>query len=156
MDGATERVHATAVAAGGRAALIFGASGAGKSDLALRCLTLPASGLITAPVHLVADDQVWLERRGNQLWAAAPAALLGKLEIRGLGILDVEPTPASPVAMAVELVAASQVPRLPNPWPQRQILGLQVPVLRVCPFEASVAQKLILALLSPALPPVQP
>ena len=156
MDGGLERVHATAIAAGGRAALIFGASGAGKSDLALRCLSLPTSGLISAPVLLVSDDQVLLERRGDGIWAAAPATLRGKLEVRGIGILDVEAAPASEVVLAVELTALAEVTRLPDPWPQRRILGLCVPVLKVWAFDASAAQKVVLALLSRNLPAVQP
>ena len=156
MDGGLERVHATAIAADGRAALIFGASGAGKSDLALRCLSLPLSSLISAPVRLVSDDQVLLERRRDGLWAAAPATLRGKLEVRGLGIVEVEAAPASEVELAVELAALAEVPRLPDPWPQRRILGLRVPVLKVWAFEASAAQKVVLALLSRSLPAVQP
>ena len=109
MDGATERVHATAIAAGGRAALIFGLSGSGKSDLALRCLSLSASSLITVPIQLIADDQVLLVRTGNTILASAPAPLLGKLEVRGIGILSVEAGPATEVKLAVEQIGRAHV-----------------------------------------------
>ena len=55
-------LHATAVAIDGRAVLLRGASGSGKSDLALR--------LIDAGARLVADDQSELYRRGDVLKVA--------------------------------------------------------------------------------------
>ena len=76
-------VHATAVAIDGRALLLRGPSGAGKSDLALR--------LIDAGARLIADDQSVLRREGGRLLAAVPAAIAGLIEVRGVGILRVEP-----------------------------------------------------------------
>ena len=61
---ATLLVHATAVAIGGRAVLLRGPSGSGKSDLALR--------LIDAGAELVSDDQSLLERRGDTVVVRAP------------------------------------------------------------------------------------
>ena len=55
MKEARELVHGTCVALGGRAALLRGGSGAGKSDLALRFMALPAEGALIP--RLVADDQ---------------------------------------------------------------------------------------------------
>ena len=72
-------LHASAVAVAGRAVLILGASGSGKSGLALRLLALGAD--------LVADDRVLVERRGEGLVARAPAVLAGLIEARGVGIL---------------------------------------------------------------------
>ena len=95
MHGAVERLHATAIAVGARAILIRGPSGCGKSDLALRCLALPSSGLVTSPAKLVSDDQVLLTRDGLSLSVSAPQTLLGRLEVRGLGILEVGTGPTS-------------------------------------------------------------
>ena len=80
-DGAGARLlaHASAVAIGGRAVLIQGASGAGKSGLALRLIALGAS--------LVADDRVVLERAGGGIRARAPEPLRGLIEARGVGLL---------------------------------------------------------------------
>ncbi len=155
MDGATERVHATALSMGTRAAVIFGASGTGKSDLALRCLALPVSNLISTPAQLIADDQVVLERRESELWASAPSSIGGKLEVRGIGILEINAAGPARVALAVELVSRLEVPRLPDPWPFRDILGLKVPVLKLWAFENSAPLKVMLALLNPALPKVR-
>ena len=66
----------------GRAVLIAGPSGAGKSDLALR--------LIDRGFTLVSDDQTIVKRDGDRLLASAPPTIAGKLEIRGIGIVDME------------------------------------------------------------------
>ena len=73
-------LHATCVSWGGRAALIVGASGTGKSALAL---TLMAHGCC-----LVADDRVRLEARDRAIYAACPDAIQGLIEARGIGILQ--------------------------------------------------------------------
>lgn len=60
----SETLHATSVSIGGRAILIEGVSGAGKSDLALR--------LIDRGAVLVSDDYSIVERRNGQIIASAP------------------------------------------------------------------------------------
>lgn len=154
MDGAVEQVHATAVAVGNRAVLFRGPSGAGKSDLALRCLALPLSALLPYPARLVADDQVVLWRDGLTLAARAPDTLLGKLEVRGLGILEVDPERAGRIALVADLVAPGEVERLPDPWPVVNLLGLAVPVIRISAFECAAPLKILAALSMPALPPL--
>jgi serine kinase of HPr protein (carbohydrate metabolism regulator) len=66
LDDAVENHHGTAIAIGSHAALIRGASGAGKSDLALRCLAVAPTALIPGPARLVADDRVELKREGQR------------------------------------------------------------------------------------------
>jgi HPr kinase/phosphorylase len=130
-------LHATAVAISGCAVLLRGASGSGKSDLALR--------LIDAGARLVADDQSELRREGDRLIVRAPAPIAGLLEVRGVGIMRLDALPEAPVALVVDLVAAEGVERLPaqqTEW----ILGLALPLIAVWPFEASAAAKLRLAL----------
>lgn len=156
MAGASERVHATAIAAGPHAALIFGPPGSGKSDLALRCLAVAPFALSPHPARLVADDQVLLQREGNSVFATAPAALLGKLEVRGVGIVDLAPAPPTRVTLAVELVAPGVLERFPDPWPRRDILGLSVPILQLWAFECAAAAKILIALSNPALAPPRP
>ena len=72
-------VHATTLDIAGLGVLILGASGVGKSDLALR--------LIADGALLVADDQTLVEARGDELWATAPATIAGLIEARGVGIV---------------------------------------------------------------------
>ena len=64
-------LHGSAVALEGRGLLILGASGTGKSALALRMMAHGA--------RLVADDRVVLARRGDALIASAPPALRGTI-----------------------------------------------------------------------------
>jgi serine kinase of HPr protein (carbohydrate metabolism regulator) len=130
-------VHATAVAIAGRALLLRGPPGAGKSDLALR--------LIDAGAALIADDQCALRRAGDRILVRAPPAIAGLIEVRGLGILRVPTEIEAPLALVVDLVRPELVERLPQGHSE-DFLGLAVPLLALAPFEASVAAKLRLAL----------
>ena len=130
-------LHATAIAIDGRGVLLRGASGAGKSDLALR--------LIDAGASLVADDQSELFRRGDQVIVRAPAAIAGLIEVRGIGIFQLDALAEAPVALLVDLVPAETLERLPAQRSER-ILGLALPVIALAPYEASAAAKLRLAL----------
>jgi len=130
-------LHATAVAIDGRAILLRGASGSGKSDLALR--------LIDAGARLVADDQSELCREGDRVIVRAPAAIAGLIEVRGVGIVRLAALAEAPVALLVDLVPAAEIERLPKPHTET-ILGLALPVIVVAPFEPSAAAKLRLAL----------
>jgi HPr kinase/phosphorylase len=143
---ASEIVHGTCVALGPRAALLRGRSGAGKSDLALRFLAL-ASEPGWEP-RLVADDQVFVEAKGDAgLVASAPATLAGKIEVRGLGILEVSHLKQAHLVLAVDLAAPHEVPRMPpESLAKIMIATVPLPLLRLAPFEASAPLKLKLAL----------
>jgi len=137
-------VHATCVAirVGGRwrAALLRGSSGAGKSDLALR--------LIEAGARLVSDDQTSLRNHDGTVLAAAPASIRGLLEVRGIGIVQLdrsELVARAAVALLVDLVAAMEVERLPEPA-HEVVLDTRLPRIALAPFEASAPAKLRLAL----------
>ncbi len=147
MSGEAERVHATAIAVGTRAALIRGPSGSGKSDLALRCLGLAPSAIVQDAVRLVADDQVLLKEQRSAIVASAPATLRGKLEIRGVGILEIPAIPEAEVVLVADLIRGGAIERYPDPWPVARILGLDIPLLRLSPFESSSALKLVTAIL---------
>lgn len=154
MREARELVHGTCVALGNRAALLRGGSGAGKSDLALRFMALPREGELQ-PL-LVADDQVWVETRSDgSLMASPPQAIAGKIEIRGLGILEVPFVAEAPLKLVCDLVGGKDVPRMPpEPWERTVIMGVAVAVVKLDPFEVSAPLKLKLALLLAA--PEQP
>lgn len=141
-----EIVHGTCVALGRSAALIRGPSGAGKSDLALRFLFLARRGpAALEPPTLVSDDQVILSRQGDLIRAAPPETIAGRLEARGVGIVEVKWSAEADLRLVVDLVAPSHVPRLPE-TETAEILGL--PVRRIClaPFEASAPIKLAAAI----------
>jgi HPr kinase/phosphorylase len=140
-----ELIHGTCVAFGPHAALLRGPSGSGKSDLALRFLALPADG--ERRPALVADDQVFIEATGNVLLASPPPAIAGKLEVRGLGIIDVPYAKNAELILVVDLVAADKVQRMPlEDLEQSEIAGALLSRVALAPFEASAPLKLKLAL----------
>ena len=131
-----ENVHGTSVARDGRAVLLTGPSGSGKSDLALR--------LIDRGFRLVSDDQTILSRAGDRLTASAPTQIRGKMEIRGLGIVEMETDSDVPLALIVELT--SEIERIPAEGRTRRILGHSLPVVRIDAMTASAPAKVALAL----------
>ena len=132
----SETVHASTVATEGRAILITGPSGSGKSDLTLR--------LIDRGFSLVSDDQTIVRRDGDRLLASPPPTLAGKLEIRGIGIVDVEHVADVPVAMIVELT--SDIQRMPDDSRERPILGVSLPLVSIDAMGASAPSKVAFAL----------
>lgn len=130
------QVHATCVEIGGVGVLIRGAPGAGKSDLALR--------LIDGGARLVADDYTDLAVVAGRLVARAPASIAGRLEVRGLGVVEAPAVAEAPIGLVVDLVAASAVERLPDAR-TCAYLGFDVPLLALAAFEGSAAAKLRLA-----------
>ncbi len=98
-------VHATAVSAYGRALLICGPSGSGKSALALRLMALGAG--------LIADDRTLLRAQpdGPPL-AERPPGLPSAIEARGLGVLSVDLSPRAPVVAVLDLTRP-ETERLP-------------------------------------------
>ncbi len=133
-------LYATCVEFDGRGILLCGPSGSGKSDLALR--------LIEAGGTLVADDQVVLEVRDNQLFASAPPSLKGQLEIRGLGIRMFPAADAVPVALVAELVPPGEIERLPETRAMR-LNEVAVPSICLYGLEASAVAKIRCALAQP-------
>jgi HPr kinase/phosphorylase len=140
-------VHGTCVALGNCAALLRGPSGAGKSDLALRFVALP--GEDGDQPLLVADDQVLVARNGSgELVASAPPTIAGKIEVRGLGVMELPAAARARLALVCDLVKGEEVPRMaPHPWERTVIAGVSVKLIKLDPFEASAPLKLKMALL---------
>ena len=131
-----ETIHASTVAIDGRAVMITGPSWSGKSDLTLR--------LLDRGFTLVSDDQTIVRRDGDRLVATAPPAIAGKLEVRGIGIVEVERLGDVPVALLVELT--SDIQRLPDDSRERPILGVGLPLISIDAMTASAPSKVSLAL----------
>ena len=132
----SETIHASTVSTDGRAVLISGPSGSGKSDLALR--------LLDRGFTLVSDDQTIVRREGDRLVSSAPPTIKGNLEIRGIGIVDMDTVADVPVALYVELT--SEIVRLPDDRRERPVLGVNLPLISVDAQTASAASKVALAL----------
>jgi len=131
----SETIHACCVAIDGRGVLIAGPSGSGKSDLALRLLDRGAV--------LVSDDYTILEARDGRLFAAPPATIAGKLEIRGVGIVERSFAAKVPVALLIDV--ASPPERMPEVG-GRTIDGLALPSVALAALEASAPIKVEAAL----------
>ena len=132
----SENLHSSSVALDGRAVLISGPSGSGKSDLALR--------MLDRGFTLVSDDRTIIRKQGGKLIASAPETIKGKLEIRGLGIVDVESVSEVPVSLVVEL--RTDIQRMPDDSQERLILGAAIPLISVDAMTASAPSKVALAL----------
>jgi HPr kinase/phosphorylase len=130
------QIHATCVAIDGAGVVLRGPPGSGKSDLALR--------LIDRGARLVADDRTDLQREGNVLVARAPAATAGMIEVRGVGIVRDDAAESAAVALVVDMADGTDIERMPEPR-TCDILGLEVPVIAVAPWEASADAKVRLA-----------
>lgn len=132
----SETLHVSCVAIGEHAVLIEGRSGSGKSDLALR--------LIDRGAVLVSDDYTILVRSARNLIATPPATIAGKMEVRGLGILDMPHRDRVPVALLVQLL--DEVDRMPPEPQRRRIAGVDIAVVAIRGHDASSPIKVELAL----------
>jgi serine kinase of HPr protein (carbohydrate metabolism regulator) len=133
---ADDVLHMSCVAIRGRAVLIAGRSGRGKSDLALR--------LIDRGAALVSDDYTRVRVENGRLLAAAPPNISGKMEARGIGILEFPVESDVPVALCVDL--DGEIERMPAEGETRRLAGLDVPLVHISALEASAPIKVEAAL----------
>jgi serine kinase of HPr protein (carbohydrate metabolism regulator) len=115
--------------------LLTGASGVGKSELALE--------LLARGHRLVADDAAELRRRGARVHGHCPPLLRGFLEARSLGILNIERlygrralAASAPLDLIIELdtppaEAAHGLERLSGRRDTREVLGVTVTVISI-------------------------
>ena len=116
-------VHASAVCLDGQGVLLLGESGSGKSTVALNLIE-------SYGAELIGDDRIALFAEGAALLARPYENLHGLIELRGLGLLRLPYCAKADIGLAVELGAASQVPRLaPSAYFTHD--GVAVPLLRL-------------------------
>ena len=123
------RMHGSSASRDGQAVLLIGPPGVGKSDLVLR--------LLGRGFDLVADDQA--DIADGRI--AAPAALAGLLEVRGLGILRLPHVASARLALVADLTERAE--RLPEPAVHA---GLQVPLVHIDAQAASAPDRIVMAL----------
>ena len=139
----------TAIVRHGFAVLITGASGHGKSDLALRAISSPLllPGETQAhPFQLLSDDQTVIEQHQGGLVASAPDAVRNMLEIRGFGIAQIPASGAVPLALIAKLTHRPIERMPPYPGAHQQVLQRRIETIELAPFEASAPIKLAFAL----------
>ena len=105
--------HATALILADRGLLIMGASGSGKTGLALTLIRQAATEGRFA--RLVADDQVFVSAMAGRLIVHAPRTIGGLAEARGLGPAPVQAEAAAVIDLAVLLEPPGNVPRMAEP-----------------------------------------
>jgi serine kinase of HPr protein (carbohydrate metabolism regulator) len=132
----SETIHVSSVAIDGRAVLIGGRSGAGKSDLALR--------LIDRGAVLISDDYTFVRRVSGQAMASAPERIVGKIEVRGVGIEEIAHVQNVPVALYVDLSA--EPVRLPEGKDRIAVSGISIPSVALDGHHASAPLKVEAAL----------
>jgi len=116
----SETVHGTAVLVGAAGVLIRGASGSGKSALALE--------LIRRGARLVADDRTTLASVNGRVIATVPNVTAGLIELRGRGPIRVPHERSAVIRLVADIVAPEGLDRMPEP-PQLtvELLGAALP-----------------------------
>lgn len=117
--------NVTAVAINGRALLIEGEPGSGKSSLAL--------ALIDRGANLIGDDALTITERLGRVFAAPPPNTAGLIEVRNVGIIEL-PAVEAPVALVLTLDVAAA--RFPLELGQRRLLDVAIPLLPFVPGDA--------------------
>lgn len=128
--------QASCVAIRGRAVLIEGAPGTGKSSLVL--------ALIDRGAVLIGDDGVELFVRAGRLHANPPPNIAGLIEVRNLGLLPFRTVSAVPVALVLQF--DPDAPRFIDSAEQADRGGLPLPLIRIWPGGELLALKAELAL----------
>ena len=108
---AAENAHATGIRLGQHGVLIRGASGSGKSLLALELLNFAEQAGTRS--LLVADDRLDLHRDGAKLMMSTPEQIAGLIELRGRGVIEREFVRQAQVDLVIDLVDTLE--RLPDP-----------------------------------------
>lgn len=131
-------IYGTCVKLNSKGILILGDSGSGKSDLALRLITLFSAKLIS-------DDRTDIFYDSGFIKAKAPSALRGLLEVRGLGLIKQEYLKETKIDLVIKLTT-DKIERMPQSQSYK-IENIDIPMYFLNPFEASAPSK-VLAILS--------
>ena len=128
--------NVSCVAKDGRAVLIEGPPGSGKSSLALQ--------LINRGAMLVGDDGVELACRGERFHASPPPRIAGLIEVRNVGLVSLPTVQEVPVALVLRL--DEQAPRFIDAAEVHEIDGIALPLVRLWPGGDALVLRAELAL----------
>ena len=128
-----KQIHGTSLQYKQKGLLFLGESGSGKSDLALR--------LIDKGAYLIADDQTILTLKNNKIILTCPTEIKSKLEIRGIGIIDIPSIEEHQLDIVFQLKSFREIERFPKEsW--IMLLDQKTPYYEIDPFELSVNAKI--------------
>jgi len=125
-------VHGVFMAIHGTGVLIQGKSGIGKSEIALE--------LVNRGSELIADDRVDFKLIDQDLIGAAPKILKNKIEVRGLGIIDIKEiygvrsvSKEKHLKLIIELLDEKGIvfDRIGTQELNEVILGVEIPKIRI-------------------------
>ena len=129
----TTSIHASLVEIYSMGVIIMGQSGIGKSETTLE--------LVKKGHKLVADDRIDISYIRNELIGEAPELLVGEMEVRGIGIIDIKRlfginslVRRKKISYVINLVPFEQdkpFDRLGNNVQYYQILGVNIPLLNL-------------------------
>ncbi|MBP5533967.1 MAG: HPr kinase/phosphatase C-terminal domain-containing protein [Alphaproteobacteria bacterium] len=133
-------IHASCVKWKNKGILLIGESGCGKSTGAL--------ALIEKGATLIADDYINIDIQNNTVFAVCPDTITGKIEVRGVGIVNMKSLPQTQIDLVIDCKPDfASVPRMPEEKTQN-FSNKEVPLYALCPFENIFAQKVSLILAS--------
>lgn len=129
--------HASCLEFEGKGILIEGPSGSGKSDLSLR--------LINSGAKLVSDDYVDIREENNSLIGYAAPNIEGLIEVRGIGLVEVEHIKSSPLHLSLKLTPRDDIERLPEAE-YFEMYDIKIPNYKFDAFSVSAMAKITLLL----------
>ena len=140
-----ENIHGTALLIGDRGVLITGASGAGKTTLALTLLDhCRARGLFS---RLIGDDRVLAAAHAGRLVCRVPATIAGLAEVPGFMPRRLPFEPSGVIDLNVRLVPKAEMARFQEETSE-PVAGCPVPRIDLAERNAATALPAIMARLS--------
>lgn len=121
-----DNFHGSCIILGDAGVVIAGASGSGKTALAISLIDRATQAGKFAV--LVSDDQVLLSATNGRLVCRVPDTIAGKIELRGYGIAHIDHEAACTVGLWVQLLPAEEVERIPE-RAEVERLGVKLPVM---------------------------
>lgn len=141
----TTSMHASLVEMYSSGVLILGESGIGKSEVTLE--------LIKKGHNLVSDDRVNISSIRGKLYGEAPELLVGMMEVRGIGIVDVTRmfgintlVKRSEISFAIKLVKlehGNQLERIGKQVQYLEVINQKIPMITIPVFPGRSVAELV-------------
>ena len=117
-------IHASSVDINGKGVVILGKSGAGKSNLAIKLISMGAK--------LISDDQTHFKFKENKIIISKPETTPNFIEARGIGLIKVPFVVSSKLFCFVKITNL-ELNRLPNAK-NKYCFGKKIKLLEFNPF----------------------